>query len=169
MLAKEANIRYRADNPRAVELARASTERYRLKNLEKTREYARERSKRPEVMERANARGRELRKKPDVAIHGRMSAGIRAALRERKAGRRWESIVGYSLEKLLVHLEKQFLPGMTWENFHQWEIDHIVPRSAFSFQDETDPEFVACWSLTNLRPMWTVDNRQKSAKILYLV
>lgn len=98
-----------------------------------------------------------------------MSAGVRKAIREAKAGRRWEAVVGYTLGDLLAHLERQFLPGMSWDNFRDWEIDHIVPRSAFSFETEDDPEFKACWALTNLRPLWAKANRRKSGKRLFLV
>lgn len=64
---------------------------------------------------------------------------------------------------LREHLESQFLPGMTWENYGmeagQWQIDHIRPISSF---DLTDPDQVAaCWELTNLRPLWTKENRKK--------
>lgn len=164
-----ANKRYTENNPDARRRGREAQERYRQRNLERVREYARVRSKKPEVMARANDRGRQLRKRPEWAIHYRMSAGIRTAVRERKAGRRWESLVGYSLQDLLVHLERQFLPGMSWENISEWEIDHIIPRSSFSFEDESSAEFRACWALTNLRPLWSQANRHKSGKRLFLI
>jgi hypothetical protein len=64
----------------------------------------------------------------------------------------------------MVHLERQFLSGMTWANRGQWHIDHIQPRSSFKFVGPDDPEFKACWALSNLRPLWKADNLKKNAR-----
>ena len=112
---------------------------------------------------------RRYAESPDFALHVRMSAAIYAALKDKKAGRKWEGIVGYSADDLAKHIERQFLNGMGWHNMGEWHIDHIVPRSSFSFVSETDPEFRACWALTNLRPMWAKDNMKKHAKRTHLL
>lgn len=102
-----------------------------------------------------------------------MSSNIYHALADRKAGRGWESLVGYTVEDLRLHLERQFRPGMTWENWgkgeHCWHIDHIVPKARFSFRTDTDPDFRACWALTNLRPLWQPENQSKAAKMLVMI
>ena len=90
-------------------------------------------------------------------------------MRSQKAGRSWRDFVPYSLEDLIIHLERQFLPGMSWDNRGDWHIDHIVPLASFNFETPDDPEFKAAWALSNLRPWWAKDNMQKSAKRLYLV
>lgn len=113
---------------------------------------------------------RERRKRePKFAIAARMSAGIYQALREGKAGRRWEHLVGYTLGDLIAHLERQFLNGMSWENYGEWHIDHIRPVSSFSYSSSDDPEFLDCWALTNLRPLWAEKNMQKSSKRVLLI
>jgi hypothetical protein len=94
-----------------------------------------------------------------------MKAGIYLALKSKKNGRKWESLVGYTLEELMAHLEKQFQPGMTWENYGEWHLDHIHPRAAHFYTDSTDPDFQRCWALDNLQPLWAKDNKLKSAKI----
>ena len=68
----------------------------------------------------------------------------------------------------MTHLEKQFLSGMTWDNYGDWHIDHIIPKSSFKYASFEDPEFRECWSLSNLRPLWGKENIQKSDKILFL-
>jgi hypothetical protein len=98
-----------------------------------------------------------------------MGAMILGALKARKSGRHWETLVGYSLSDLTTHLERQFLPGMTWLNFGQWHIDHIVPQRCFTFETERDAEFRACWALSNLRPLWAEDNFRKHGRRLYLI
>lgn len=43
---------------------------------------------------------------------------------------------------------------MNWENYAiYWQIDHIVPISAFNYNSIYDEEFKMCWSLENLQPL----------------
>lgn len=106
---------------------------------------------------------------PQWVINRRMSAGINGSLRGRKGGKSWQSLVPYSLADLMTHLERQFLPGMGWANRKDWDLDHIVPLSSFTFTSPDDPEFRAAWALTNLRPLWAKDNIRKSAKRTHLI
>ena len=59
-------------------------------------------------------------------------------------------MLGYSAEELKVHLEKLWLPGMSWNNYGEWHIDHI--REVRTFDKDTDVAIVN--SLSNLRPLW---------------
>lgn len=71
-------------------------------------------------------------------------------------------IVGCSLPDFIIHIEKQFQTGMSWETpFH---IDHIIPCAAFDLSDLEQQK--KCFHFTNLRPMWPKDNQRKGAKIL---
>lgn len=98
-----------------------------------------------------------------------MASSIHQALREQKAGRKWEALAGYTREQLAMHLERQFLPGMSWDNMGEWHIDHIVPRKSFAYATADDPDFKACWALTNLRPLWAADNIRKHANRTHLL
>jgi hypothetical protein len=73
----------------------------------------------------------------------------------------WQSFVGYSLNQLKTHLERQFLPGMTWENYGKWHIDHKLPVTSFNFTSSADEDFKRCWALENLQPLWAEQNRRK--------
>lgn len=95
----------------------------------------------------------------------RMVMGIWNALRSKKAGRSWESLVGYTLTELMVHLESLFWSGMTWDNIGDWHIDHKRPRSSFSYESPEDADFKSCWCLQNLQPLWAVDNMRKGARL----
>jgi hypothetical protein len=75
-------------------------------------------------------------------------------------------ILGYTPEELINHLEKQFKDGMTWDNYGDFHIDHIIPISSFNIQEIGDEEFMKCWSLSNLQPMWGEENIKKSNKVL---
>ena len=110
-----------------------------------------------------------LRATPQGALYMRMSKGIGAALRGAKARARWEHLVGYTLDELKRHLERQFVKGMGWHNRDEWHIDHIIPQSSFTYSSPDDAEFKACWALANLRPMWASDNCSKNARRLFLL
>ena len=80
-------------------------------------------------------------------------------------GRRWETLVGYTAQDLIKHIESQFVDGMNWENRHRWHIDHIIPVSAFNFTEPEHIDFKRCWALENLQPLWAKDNMRKHAKL----
>jgi hypothetical protein len=70
-----------------------------------------------------------------------------------------QELVGCSAAELIAHLEKLFLPGMSWENYGKWHVDHIKPCSAF---DLTDPgQQRVCFNHQNLQPLWALDNIRK--------
>ncbi|MBC2887310.1 HNH endonuclease [Ochrobactrum sp. CM-21-5] len=169
---------------------RADIQRKRLEKLlttpgaiEKTRERARDyyAKNREKVLARMSSQeGREYsrikmqEKMRDDAfrLHSNISRAIRASIKD-KYRRPWETLVGYNLNELMTHIERQFLPGMTWENHGKgkgkWHIDHIVPRSSFGYDSAEHPDFAACWALANLRPLWSDENIRKHAKRLFLI
>jgi len=95
------------------------------------------------------------------AMHSR----IYKSLRKNKSFRAWQDLVEYSITDLEKHLGKLFEPGMSWDNYGEWEIDHIIPLVVFNFSNPKDIDFKRCWALKNLRPLWAKDNRIKSAKL----
>lgn len=106
---------------------------------------------------------------PQYAINQRMRVSIRKALRGAKAGRSWEQLVGYTVEQLIAHLEKQVPRGYTMSDLigGRLHIDHITPKSAF---DVTDPEQLrACWCLSNLRPLPSRENIAKGRRRTHLL
>jgi len=77
-------------------------------------------------------------------------------------------ILGYTIEELKEHIEKQFEPWMNWGNWGVykpklwndndkstwvWHIDHIVPHSEFIYNNINDNDFKNAWNLNNLRPL----------------
>lgn len=74
----------------------------------------------------------------------------------------WENLVPYNLQQLKEHLESQFTPKMSWNNYGTyWEIDHIIPQNLFKFSSSEDKDFQVCWSLANLRPISVSENRSR--------
>jgi hypothetical protein len=69
--------------------------------------------------------------------------------------------LGCSLPELKLWLEKQFLPGMSWENYGRkgWHVDHVREVCTFDLSDPA--QFSACNHYTNLQPLWASDNLAK--------
>lgn len=61
-------------------------------------------------------------------------------------------------EFLYKHLESQFTDGMTWENYGEWQVDHIVP---IKWNKPTEQEQIHRLGWYNLQPLWKVDNLAK--------
>lgn len=126
--------------------------------------------------EKKNAYQRQYEKRKreedcNYALHERISRSVRGCLagNESKHGRRWQDLVGYTVEELREHLERQFLKGMTWKNRSEWHIDHIIPLASFKITGADCPEFRAAWSLGNLRPLWATENIKKRDKSVFLL
>jgi len=137
-------------------------------NPHKTAEYW---SKRPVEKNREIYRNAQNRRRADPIR--RFACRVRTAVYLALVGKRkrrptFESL-GYSLGELQQHIERQFVPGMSWDNYGEWHLDHIVPLSAFHFSSADDPEFRAAWALSNLRPLWASENVSKSSKRTYLL
>lgn len=99
-------------------------------------------------------------------IHRSIKGGILNSLKKNSASkgrRKWEVLLGYTTQDLITHLESLFQDGMTWDNygFYGWHIDHVIPKSCFDFSSVDDEQFLECWSLKNLQPLWAKDNLKK--------
>tara|TARA_Y100000389_G_scaffold196556_1_gene229670 strand:+ start:1036 stop:1683 length:648 start_codon:yes stop_codon:yes gene_type:complete len=68
--------------------------------------------------------------------------------------------IGCSIDYLKDHLEQQFQESMSWSNYGDWHIDHIIPCAAFDLTDKFQQK--ACFHYTNLQPLWASENITKS-------
>lgn len=168
------------DKPIDKERRKRWEQRNREKLLAKSREYnernrelvnrkSRERNRLPEVKAKRREIDRKYSSRPKQRLDQRMKTAIKIALRGNKAGKSWETLVGYTLQELISHIERQFTRGMSWDNIGEWHIDHIVPKVTFKYTTPDDPEFRACWALTNLRPLWADENHSKHARRTHLL
>ena len=67
------------------------------------------------------------------------------------------SAVGCDHAKLSNHIEARLRPGMTWERYRQWEVDHIEPLALARDLDD----LIRRCHYTNLQPLWRRENRMK--------
>ena len=81
--------------------------------------------------------------------------------------RHYFDILQYTPEELIIHLESQFKDTMSWDNYGDWHVDHKLPITSFNIEEMGDNEFMKCWALENLQPMWGEENIRKSNKILF--
>lgn len=117
-------------------------------------------------------RRNELRKErrrvdPKFKLSANISTAIWASLHGRKNGRKWEKLVGYSVEELKRYLEITMPKNHAWEDFlgGRLEIDHIIPIDAFNFYEPEHLDFQRCWALENLRLLPANENRKKHSKL----
>lgn len=68
-------------------------------------------------------------------------------------------IIGCTIDFFASYLEKQFEEGMTWENYGEWEIDHIIPCCLFDLTKESHQRI--CFHYSNTRPLWRTQNRSR--------
>jgi len=73
------------------------------------------------------------------------------------------SIVGCSYGEFVLHIEKQFLPWMDWNNYglyngtegYGWDLDHIIPMASAV----TEEDVIRLNHYSNLRPLCSKINR----------
>ena len=68
-------------------------------------------------------------------------------------------ILGCSYEDFEEHIESQFQEGMNWDNYGEWELDHIIPVSSHNNEEE----LIKLNYYTNFQPLWKEDNKGKGA------
>lgn len=132
----------------------ASNRKWRAENPDKVREQL----------------SRAYRKDP---LRYHISAYVSSSLRRdglSKGRKSFEKLLGWSISELREHLERQFTGNLSWKNYGSlWEIDHIVPLVSFKFKAADDPDFIAAWSLANLRPLLCTKNRSKGGRREHLL
>lgn len=144
-------------------LQRAAEKRYYLRNKEvcKARAYAAGKSEKHKAWQKEWARRRY--EDPKTGAYLTAIAKTNQILRgdiNGRFGSKYIGLLGCSPEQFREHLERQFLPGMTWQNRGrrrgEWQVDHIRPGTAFDLTDEA--QFAQFFHYTNTRPLWGHDN-----------
>jgi membrane-associated HD superfamily phosphohydrolase len=127
---------------------------YREKNIDKIREVKR------------NYERTRKSKDPLYKLINNFRTAIYQVLKEnniQKNGHYFD-ILQYTPDELIFHLENQFKDGMTWDNYGEWHVDHIKAIASYNIQEIGDSEFMECWSLENLQPLWGEENIRKGSR-----
>jgi hypothetical protein len=109
-------------------------------------------------------------------ISRHVSNFIRCGLKKKSSNKNGVSCrkyLPYSFQELREHLEKQFEPWMSWNNWGRydvktwddndqatwtWQLDHIISQSKLLYSSMEDENFKKCWALENLRPLSAKQN-----------
>ena len=168
---REVSIKKYESKPEVKERKKENHKKWLSENKDKWNEYIKEYREKNIDKIRKIKRDYERTRKANDPLY-KLIANFRTAIYQvlkenniNKNGHYFE-ILGYTPYDLIEHIESKFTEGMTWENYGEFHIDHIIPISSFNIQEIGDNEFVRCWSLDNLQPMWGDENIRKSNKIL---
>lgn len=123
----------------------------------------------------ANEKNREIIKERSRIQSKENNKDIRSRLRKRAFNRiarvlgsikrvdKTNRLVGCDADELMEHLKSKFTEGMSFDNYGDWHMDHIIPCCAF---DLTNPEEqYKCFHYTNIQPLWAKDNEKKGGKL----
>jgi len=97
----------------------------------------------------------------------RLRSRIQGAIKHNRKSKHTVELIMCSIPEFKTHIEKQWLPGMSWDNWgcgeNKWHIDHIIPCSFFDMSDPVEQH--VCFRYQNQQPLWQPDNLKKSDKI----
>ncbi len=160
---QQKNIKYIAANSDKIKQYQANFYQTNKESvLEQTRKYKQDNKDLVRVRNRKYLARR--RQDPEFRLKMNLRSRVSGVLKK-KCNIRGSLIVEYigcSIPELKVHLESQFTEGMSWDNYGigGWEVDHIQPISKANSREE----FIQLSHYSNLRPLWSEDNRKKGSK-----
>jgi len=87
---------------------------------------------------------------------------IRSSIRSLKFKKRTKTseIIGCTMEEFMIYIQSTFSNGMSFDNYGEWHLDHIIPISTA----ETYEDAIRLNHYTNFQALWAVDNLKKSNK-----
>jgi len=111
-------------------------------------------------------RKEKIKEKRKTDLNFQLSEILRSKLHKILNNRKtsYSKYIGCEMEFLKKWLEFRFDKNMNWQNLGSyWQIDHILPIHGFNMKNETDIKI--CFHWTNLQPLQSTENRQKSDKL----
>ena len=163
---KESNRKYAIKNREKILAYHAK---YRKKNKEKINRGGKEwyYKNKEKVRARQRIYERIRRNTLHFKIKENMRRRIKTALKKDNGKKTKETmkLVGCTAEQLKQHIEKQFKPGMSWEQRDSFHIDHIIPCASFDLTKLSEQK--KCFHYTNLQPLYPIENIKKGAKLNY--
>lgn len=174
---REQSAKYKSNN---LERVRKVNREYGRKNNKKRKEYQKEyyQNNKDWILEKVKIywdkeenkerKAKLKREKYNNDVNFKIISNCRTrifkALKGQKKSKSTEKLVGCSFGELKSYLENKFLDGMTWDNYGEWHIDHILPCASFDLSKKEEQE--KCFHYTNLQPLWGYDNIVKRDNII---
>lgn len=152
---------------------RQNCNKYYLQNREQLLKYAKEyRDKNKDIekqksQQRLPKRRANRKKRYDSDILFKLKSNMRSRIWEAFKAKSWkkdrtQAIIGCTFQEAKDIIEQKFTDDMSWNNYGQWHIDHKIPISSA----KTKEELLALCHISNLQPLWAMDNIKKSNKII---
>jgi hypothetical protein len=76
-----------------------------------------------------------------------------------KKNTKTEILTGCNSNELSEYLSSKFSSGMSFNNYGEWHVDHIMPCSSFDLAKEDEQR--KCFHYTNLQPIWATSKIAK--------
>lgn len=132
---------YRAQNP---EICRQA-------DLKKVREN-------PELYRDLRLKRERIRLKsdPQFRLAKYLRNTIYVAIREKAEHAKAIEFLGCSIAFYLEYIGQKFTEGMSWDNYGEWHLDHILPLDQFNLEDRE--QFLKAAHFSNTQPLWATDN-----------
>lgn len=73
-----------------------------------------------------------------------------------------DNAIGCSWSEYVENVERQLQPGMAWDNYGSWQIDHIEPIGKADLADLASA--LAVFNFSNTRPVWAHENQKKGKR-----
>lgn len=148
-LKREANTRWREANR---ERARAACAAWQAENKSRV------------IRQQAEYQSRRRRADPAYCLARSVRNRVYNALvlSPRHTGRRGSTLelLGCTAEHYQAYLAGLFQPGMSWQNYGEWHIDHVRPLASFDLSDPAQQR--AAFHFSNTQPLWAKENLAKS-------
>lgn len=101
-----------------------------------------------------------IKNDPSFRIRRTLSTRIWHALKGNCESKKTIELLGCGIQNVKTWLESKFQSGMSWNNYGEWHIDHIIPCNSFDLTKKE--EQLKCFHHSNLQPLWKHDNLVKS-------
>jgi len=147
---------------------------YRIENKDKINNQRKEYRNRPDIKEHVKQKNKEYlpikkqkiceKRKTDLSFQ--LSEILRSKIHKMIKGKEtsYKNLIGCDIYFLKKWIEYRFDDKMNWDNYGSyWHVDHIIPISIFNFNNQIDKQI--CFHWTNLQPLNSLENRQKSNKL----
>jgi hypothetical protein len=132
---------------------------YLIKNKDKL--HLQRKAWRNKNREKENAYYAEKRKDPMYRVAHNLRSRLYDHLSGRVKHKSTLELTGCNLEELKKHLESNFQPGMTWDNYGTyWSVDHNIPLCTA----KTPEDLERLSHFTNLQPLTIVENCSKAGR-----
>ena len=99
----------------------------------------------------------------DIKIRSNLSRRLRKALKGQHKVYKTIKGLDCSIATFKLYIENQFEEGMTWDNYGEWHLDHVLPLASYDLTDEE--QFLEAANWLNYQPLWAKDNIAKGGRL----